>query len=417
MTTYRKDLKMYVRYDKLLGRIIPSDNILSRVKPKVGNWTEITADECCGGCVPIYVCNAGTEDVNGLYTCGGIVNNKPFYTKGIYRLSWGEYPMGGGEFYDEWDIWDDNMDALYYSGGDDNTATPNLAEYWLVEEGDSPAPTVQLDECGPYSCLCESTLTVGGNGRSIWGYLIETYGYLTPNCSAILALVYFTDDEYTALILVSTEEVKDCMLVTIDGTDYSLQYVGISPYGPEYVLNDIENPFPEPGNDSIIIIDCSVDCPTTTTTTIEPTTTTTTTFIPCVGDVCETLMTVGQSGPLPVYGYSSGEGGIGTIDPNCPLILTLTWNGLTPGGEFVGMYSTQCFTGDVTVEIGIYQLTLVLDSEVSPGVYLYQVNQSTNPFPGVGEEVVIRICGTECTTTTTTTEEETTTTTTTVDPG
>jgi len=267
MTTYRKDLKMYVRYDKLLGRIIPSNNILSRVKPKVGNWTEISAEECCSGCVPIYVCNAGTVGANGLYTCAGMVNNRPFYTKdGGYRLSWGEYPMFDEDFYDEWDIWDMYMNCLYFSGGDDNTPTPNLAEYWISEDGNNPAPTVQLEECDPYSCLCYSVLTVGGNGRSIWGYLIESYGSLTPNCSSIIGLVYFVG-EGSALILVSNEDLKDCIVVTIDGTDYNLQYSWQGPYGYEYVLLNGENPFPELGETCIIVVDCDVDCPTTTTTT------------------------------------------------------------------------------------------------------------------------------------------------------
>jgi len=42
----KRDLKAYVRYDGT-GRIIPGSLILQRFKPKVGNWEEINAYECC----------------------------------------------------------------------------------------------------------------------------------------------------------------------------------------------------------------------------------------------------------------------------------------------------------------------------------------------------------------------------------
>ena len=42
----KKDLKAFVRYDGT-GRIIPGSLILQRSKPKVGDWKEIDAYECC----------------------------------------------------------------------------------------------------------------------------------------------------------------------------------------------------------------------------------------------------------------------------------------------------------------------------------------------------------------------------------
>lgn len=42
----RKDLKAYVRYDGN-GRVVPGSLILRRQKPKVGNWKEVAAYECC----------------------------------------------------------------------------------------------------------------------------------------------------------------------------------------------------------------------------------------------------------------------------------------------------------------------------------------------------------------------------------
>lgn len=42
----RKDLKAFVRYDGT-GRVIPGSLILQRSKPKVGDWKQIDAYECC----------------------------------------------------------------------------------------------------------------------------------------------------------------------------------------------------------------------------------------------------------------------------------------------------------------------------------------------------------------------------------
>ena len=44
--TNKRDLKAYVRYDAN-GRLIAGSLILQRFKPKVGNWQEIDAYECC----------------------------------------------------------------------------------------------------------------------------------------------------------------------------------------------------------------------------------------------------------------------------------------------------------------------------------------------------------------------------------
>jgi hypothetical protein len=45
MATNNK-LKAYVRFDGT-GRVIAGSLILQRFKPKVGNWVEIDANECC----------------------------------------------------------------------------------------------------------------------------------------------------------------------------------------------------------------------------------------------------------------------------------------------------------------------------------------------------------------------------------
>lgn len=50
MANSRKDLKAYVRFDGS-GRIVPGSLVLRRNMPKVGNWKEIAAYECCN---PVY---------------------------------------------------------------------------------------------------------------------------------------------------------------------------------------------------------------------------------------------------------------------------------------------------------------------------------------------------------------------------
>ena len=46
MANSNNRLKAYVRYDGS-GRVIAGSLILQRFKPKVGNWQEIDANECC----------------------------------------------------------------------------------------------------------------------------------------------------------------------------------------------------------------------------------------------------------------------------------------------------------------------------------------------------------------------------------
>ena len=51
MTPNKRDLKAYSRFDGT-GRIVPGSTVLRRNKPKVGNWIEVQAYECCdtAGC-------------------------------------------------------------------------------------------------------------------------------------------------------------------------------------------------------------------------------------------------------------------------------------------------------------------------------------------------------------------------------
>ena len=66
MASNRRILKHYVRYSGD-GAIIPGGNILSRVKPKVGNWTETDAYECCNGSVAPFTTLDGVWYLSDVY--------------------------------------------------------------------------------------------------------------------------------------------------------------------------------------------------------------------------------------------------------------------------------------------------------------------------------------------------------------
>lgn len=134
------NLRAWARYDGS-GTLIPGSNILQRIKPKVGNWRELVAYECCSG-FNIYVCGAGTTGVNGLYTYAGIRNGKPYYIKGTYILSWGEYPG-----IDDWEIYDSELVNTWYYYADDDVATPNLTGEWIVDDGELPVPSIGTSAC------------------------------------------------------------------------------------------------------------------------------------------------------------------------------------------------------------------------------------------------------------------------------
>jgi hypothetical protein len=60
MATSSNKLKAFVRFDGT-GRIIPSSLIVQAFKPKVGNWQEIDANECCNY-IPITTTTTTTSE-------------------------------------------------------------------------------------------------------------------------------------------------------------------------------------------------------------------------------------------------------------------------------------------------------------------------------------------------------------------
>jgi hypothetical protein len=101
MANSNNRLKAYVRYDGT-GRVIAGSLILQRFKPKVGNWVEIDANECCNvpplpsNCIEFVVDTTdGTEFILS-FTTSEPIN---------FTIEWGDgstYPgVGGGGFYEE----------------------------------------------------------------------------------------------------------------------------------------------------------------------------------------------------------------------------------------------------------------------------------------------------------------------------
>jgi len=93
MANSNNRLKAYVRYDGT-GRVIAGSLILQRFKPKVGNWQEIDANECCNNNLPTncieFVVN--TTD-GGLGFITYITSSIEDYT---YTVTWGDGTTGEG---------------------------------------------------------------------------------------------------------------------------------------------------------------------------------------------------------------------------------------------------------------------------------------------------------------------------------
>jgi hypothetical protein len=100
MATNNK-LKAYVRFDGT-GRVVAGSLILQRFKPKVGNWQEIDAKECCNyttlpsNCIEFVVDTTDGTGFTFSFNTTGPIN---------FTISWGDgttHPdSGAGGFYEE----------------------------------------------------------------------------------------------------------------------------------------------------------------------------------------------------------------------------------------------------------------------------------------------------------------------------
>jgi hypothetical protein len=247
MKPNKRDLKAYVRYDGN-GRIVPSGVILSRVKPKVGKWVEIDAYECCShsNYPDIYVCGAGTDEVNGKYTYAGTRNNKPYYIKGTYIISWGEYSP-----YEDWEIYDSTLFDVWYYYNNSDTLTPDLASgEWYSDDGELPSPSVELSACPTFPIfICVSELEFYSELNGTYTYIELSEGKPHYQMDGNLDIYWHNGQWWVSDVIYSNDDVADPTLVTT--------WVGTG--GSLTIIEGV--------------------CPTTTTTTtVEPTTTTTTTL-------------------------------------------------------------------------------------------------------------------------------------------
>jgi hypothetical protein len=98
MATNNK-LKAYVRYDGT-GRVIAGSLILQRFKPKVGNWKEIDAYECCNpGDLPSNCIEFVVDTTEGTFFAFNFTTTGPIN----FTVDWGDgtthIDAGAGGFY------------------------------------------------------------------------------------------------------------------------------------------------------------------------------------------------------------------------------------------------------------------------------------------------------------------------------
>lgn len=95
-----KRLKAFVRYDGT-GRVVPSSVILARFKPKVGNYKEIDAYECCNETLPPNCIEFVADTTDGTYFVFNFNTLGPIN----FTVDWGDGTThvddGAGGFYEE----------------------------------------------------------------------------------------------------------------------------------------------------------------------------------------------------------------------------------------------------------------------------------------------------------------------------
>lgn len=123
-------LKAYIRYDGT-GRVIAGSLILQRSKPKVGNWQEIDANECCN-----YVPGSTTTTTTTTATPTTTTTTTP--TPG---------------------------DCFCY---DVDNQTAGTLEYTYTECGSEVATTASIN-ADTISIVCSSTAVTGDDGLVITG--------------------------------------------------------------------------------------------------------------------------------------------------------------------------------------------------------------------------------------------------------
>jgi len=350
MIPNKRDLKAYVRYDGR-GMVVPSSVILARKKPKVGKWTEIEAYQCCipSSSYPnVYVCGAGTDVVNGRYVYAGMIHGKPYYTKGIYVISWGEYGDDDPD-YQDWEIYNSTLpdeDKWYYYSGQD-VFTPDKVGHWIADHGDLPSPVVLLEACptSPFY-ICIAGLKgdhTDWNGTYI--YINNIQGRPHYQKEGNYDIYWDETQWWIGDIIYSNDDVADPTLVTIwvgtggtmtitegscvfpDGcytvTLTCTEEEGTAVFGVNYCYDESYITFVTYGNpmdvccysypvllDGYGTMELGDECTTTTTTTEVPATTTTTTTFGVPSDIRlkeNIIPTGGKVGEFTEYTWTWNE--------------------------------------------------------------------------------------------------------------
>ena len=87
-------LKAYVRYDGT-GRVIAGGPILQRFKPKVGNWVEINANECCNE-IPTTTTTTSTSTSTSTSTTTTTTTSVPLFSQDVNAAYTGGICDGSG---------------------------------------------------------------------------------------------------------------------------------------------------------------------------------------------------------------------------------------------------------------------------------------------------------------------------------
>jgi len=349
MIPNKRDLKAFVRVDGQ-GRIVAGSLILRKKMPKVGKWYEVPAYECC---------NADTTTITTTaFVCVNLITNGGFE-------SWtGEGPSP-------------------WSNGAQESMIVHSGNYSVKIDHGS---IFQYFYPTSFDCL---TLDFWyyANGEGCAGFLLsrtsgEGYEYLQEDGSWG-APPYEHD-------LPSTDGWANIVqeFSTIDTSDQPHVLIFVSGRECDVYFDDVQ-----------ICDGCDPSVTTTTTTTIAL----------CENPGCDSVMTVGVSYNGVTFGYEFGEGGFGTLDPNCDDVYILTW-----WANYLNLFITTCYSS-ITVQIDNQEFEMEFQG-AGDGYDYWMYTPLSNPFASVGETSVIRICGVECTTTTTTSSTSTTSTTTTEVP-
>jgi hypothetical protein len=151
MANSNNRLKAYVRYDGS-GRVIAGSLILQRFKPKVGNWVEIDANECCNY-IPTTTTTTTTEAPVTTTTTSSTSTSTSTTTTSTSSSSTTSTTTTAGP------------ECFCY---DVDNQTAGTLEYTYTDCGSEVATTASIN-ADTISIVCSSTAVTGDDGLIITG--------------------------------------------------------------------------------------------------------------------------------------------------------------------------------------------------------------------------------------------------------